>query len=159
MPTFLLTGNPTLALNVTFLGCIALTACALHVVVWIWTDSHLGGFVAAWTFLMTRWTLWEFVPSAPQYAVLQYFPLIILVASKPATSFKQALLLLPLVVLQSLASLLYLGAAVFGPLTPLALLSLAPPAPPRPRLPPPGVLPFALLVVPPAAGGVAAGGP
>ena len=23
---------------------------------------------------MTRWTLWEFVPSAPQYAVLQYIP-------------------------------------------------------------------------------------
>src|SRR5206468_1964074 len=93
MPTFLLSGNPTLALNLTFLGCIALTACALHLVVRIWTGSHLGGFVAAWTFLMTRWTLWEFVPSAPQYAVLQYIPFIILVAAKPATSFKQTLLL------------------------------------------------------------------
>src|SRR5256712_9414733 len=116
MPTFLLTGNPTLALNLTFLGCIALTACALHLVVRIWTGSHLGGFVAAWTFLMTRWTLWEFVPSAPQYAVLQYISFIILAAAGPATSFKQTLLLLPLVVLQSLASLLFLGAAAFSPL-------------------------------------------
>ena len=147
MPTFLLTGNPTLALNLTFLGCIALTACALHLVVRIWTGSHLGGFVAAWTFLMTRWTLWEFVPSAPQYAVLQYIPFIILVAAKPATSFKQALLLLPLVVLQSLASLLYLGVAVFAPLTLLALFRLARSATRRSGLRLLGVLLLALLVL------------
>src|SRR5438552_3744036 len=113
----------------------------------MWTASHLGGFVAAWTFLMTRWTLWEFVPSAPQYAVLQYLPMIVLVASKPATSFKQALLLLPLVVLQSLASLLYLGVAVFAPLTLLALFRLARSATRRSGLRLLGVLLLALLVL------------
>ena len=151
MPTFLLTGNPALSLNLTFLGCVVLTVGALHLVVHKWTGSHLGGFVAAWTFLMTRWTLWEFIPSAPQYAVLQYLPLIVLVAAEPAASFKRALLLLPLVVLQSLASLLYLGAAVFAPLTLLALVRLARPATRRAGFRLLGVLLLAGLVLLPVA--------
>jgi hypothetical protein len=151
MPTYLLTGNPMLALNLTFLGCIALTAWALHVVVRIWTGSHLGGFVAASTFLLTRWTLWEFVPTAPQYSVLQYVPFIVLMAAKPATSFRQALILFPLVILQTLASVLYMGAAIFAPLTLLALFRILRPVTRGAGLRLLGVLVLALLALFPVA--------
>src|SRR5206468_6263863 len=69
---------------------------------------------------------------------------------------------LPLVVLQSLASLLYLGAAVFGPLTLLALFRLARSATRRSGLRLLGVLLLALLALLPVAaeyGAVRAGNP
>ena len=74
LPPFLITGNPTLAINLTFLVSLALTAWTLHLVVYRWTGSHLGGAVAGWTFLANRWVNWLWIPSAPNYAVLQYFP-------------------------------------------------------------------------------------
>src|SRR5262245_24670064 len=43
-PTFLLTGNPFLAINLTIIGAIALSALGLHLVVRRMTGSHLGGF-------------------------------------------------------------------------------------------------------------------
>ena len=121
MPTFLLTGNPALALNLMFLGCIALTACALHLVVRRWGGSQLAGFVAAWTFLTARWVFWDGLAPEPNYAVLQYFPVIILVAARPPLAREGSACLLALLVLQGATNLLYVAPAVF---IPLALLSL-----------------------------------
>jgi hypothetical protein len=128
LPVFVATGNPTLAINLVFFGCLALTLASLHLVVARWTSSHLAGLVAAWTFLMNPWTLWLFLPWAPSYSVLMFFPLIILLAATPARRWRSALLLLPLVVLQCLANVVYLAAAVIGPLTLLALSRIARPS-------------------------------
>ena len=127
MPTFLLTGNPALALNLVFLGSLVLTACALHFVVWKWTCSHLAGFIAAWTILTSRWVLWWFVPTNPSYAVMQYFPLIILFASTPAERFLDALKLVPLVAAQCLSDPIYVATAVIVPLLCIAVVRLARP--------------------------------
>src|SRR5262245_34307784 len=105
MPTFLLTGNPTLASNVMFLGSVALAAWALHTVVERWTSSHLAGFVAAASFLTSRWVLWTWMPSAPHYAVLVYFPFIMLLGAMRTTGRGPALLLLALLVLQGLTTI------------------------------------------------------
>ena len=113
-PAFLLTGSPALALNVTLLAGVALTAWALHLVVRRWTSSHLGGTVAAWTFLTTRWVLWEWGPVAPNYVVLPYFPLIVLLVATPAARLGDALRLVPLLVLQGLTSI-YVAAAAMIP--------------------------------------------
>src|SRR5262249_46857114 len=59
LPPFLLSGNPTLALNVLFLAALAVTACVVHVVVQRWTRSGLAGGVAAWTLLTSRWLVWS----------------------------------------------------------------------------------------------------
>ena len=105
MPTFLLTGNPALASNVLFLGSVALAAWALHTVVERWTASHLAGFVAAASFLTSRWVLWTWMPSAPHYAVLVYFPFIMLLGTMRTTGRGPALLLLALLVLQGLTTI------------------------------------------------------
>jgi hypothetical protein len=114
-PVFLSTGNPTLAINFTLLAGIVLTATALHLVVLRWTGSWLAGLIAAWTVLTTRWVLWTWIPVAPNYAVLFYLPVIVLLAAKDAAPHKLA----PLVVLQGLASP-YLAAATLAPLGALA---------------------------------------
>ncbi len=116
-PVFLATGNPALAINVTFLVSIALTAWALHLVVARWTGSNVAGFVAACAFLANRWLLWAWVPGVPQYSVLQFFPLIVLLASRVRVSAW----LVPLVVFQSLVDPLYIAPAVFAPLGVLAI--------------------------------------
>jgi hypothetical protein len=41
-----MTKNPTLALNLLFLGCVTLSAWALCLVVLRWTGSHLGARIA-----------------------------------------------------------------------------------------------------------------
>jgi hypothetical protein len=124
LPPFWLTGNPALALNLTFLVSLTLTATALQIVVWRWTGSILGGLVAGATFLMNRWLLWTWVPAAPNYAVLQYLPFIILLAATPAATVGRALRLVPLIVLQGLSSI-YIAAATLGPLGILGLARLA----------------------------------
>jgi len=124
-PTFLLTGNPTLAGNVLFLGGVGLSALMLHLVAQRWTGSSAAGFLAAWTLLTTRWTLWTWIPTVPYDAVLLYFPVILFVAARPAQSFRQALVLLPLVVLQCLVESTYVAVAVLAPLGLLALARVA----------------------------------
>jgi len=119
MPTFLLTGDPALAANLTFLGSITLTASALHVVVRRWTASHLAGLVAAWTFLTTRWLLWMWPASSLSYAVLQYIPLIMYLAASPVAGRGRESLLLLLLVLQGLVTIyvavpLLVGLGVIG---------------------------------------------
>jgi hypothetical protein len=123
---FLLSGNPTLALNLLFLGCTVLTAAAVHVAVVRWTASHVGGFLAAWTYVTSHWLLWMWVPSAPNYAVLHFVPLIIILAADTAPGSRRGLALLTLVVLQGLVSV-YVAAAILPPLVLLALARLARP--------------------------------
>ncbi len=148
LPTYLLSGNPTLALNLVLLSCFTLTAWTLHLVTVRWTGVHLAGFLAGWTFLTTRWVLWG-VPSAPTYSVLQYLPLIVLLAATPARRFTSALALLPLVVLQSLTDVVYLATAVVAPLALLGLVRVARPATRRAGLYLLGVLAMsAALLVP-----------
>jgi len=119
MPTYLLTADPALTSNLAFLGSIALTAAALHLVVRRWTASHLAGLVAAWTFLTARWVLWSWPASTLSYAVLQYFPLIVYLAAAPVVGRGRASLLLLLVVLQGLVTIylavpLLIGLGVIG---------------------------------------------
>jgi hypothetical protein len=45
------------------------------------------------TFLTTPWVLWTWIPVAPNYAVLQYFPFILYLASEPVTGARAAILL------------------------------------------------------------------
>src|SRR6185436_12291393 len=58
-PVYLVTGNPTLAGNVAWLGAVALTAAALHAVVRSWSGRESAGAVAGLTFLTTRWVYWD----------------------------------------------------------------------------------------------------
>src|SRR5262249_42288363 len=105
MPPFLPSRNPALASNPTFLVSLALTASPLHIVVHRWTGAHLAGLVAAWTFLTTRWVLWTWPASALNYAVLQYFPLIMYLAAAPVAGRGRAFLLLLLFFLPGLLSI------------------------------------------------------
>jgi hypothetical protein len=105
LPTFVATGNPALASNLLFLGSIALTAWALHVVVARFTDSTAGGVVAAWTFLTTRWVLWTWGPAVPNYAVLVYLPFVIWLTATPRTDRRSLTALLALVILQGLTTI------------------------------------------------------
>ena len=114
-PPFLLTGNPTLALNLTFLGSVVLTAWGLHVLVVRWTGSHPGGALAGWLFLTTPWVLWVWFPVAPNYAVIQYFPLIMLWTAVPSERLGRTLRLVAPVVLEGLTTV-YMAAAVLIPL-------------------------------------------
>jgi hypothetical protein len=123
LPPFVLSGNPTLAVNLAFLVAAALTALALHAVTRAWTGSHLAGVIAGWTFLTTRWTFWEFAPTAPQYAVLLWFPFVILLAVRPP-SRRRDLGLAALVALQSLSSPVYVSVALLAPLVVLAFARL-----------------------------------
>src|SRR6185436_77538 len=68
-PTFLATNDPTLAINVVFLGGVVLTAAAIHATTRHWAGSHASGFVAGITFLTTPWVLWAWMSTAPNYAV------------------------------------------------------------------------------------------
>ena len=125
LPVFAATGNAAAAIDVAFLACVALTALALHWVVWRWTDSHLAGFVAAWAVLMNRWFLWGFVAVTPHLAAIQYLPLIVYLAARPLDRWQPTLLLSALIVIQSLTDPVYVAAAVFAPLGVLALARLA----------------------------------
>src|SRR5262245_59020352 len=60
-PVFLATGNPALALNVVFLGGLALTAWTLHLVVQRWSGSALAGAVAGATWLATPYVNWIWI--------------------------------------------------------------------------------------------------
>src|SRR5439155_1299816 len=61
--------------------------------------------VAAWTFLTTRWVLWTWPASALNYAVLQYFPLIMYLAAAPVAGGGRTSVLLLLIVLQGLVTI------------------------------------------------------
>ncbi len=115
LPIFAVSQNPTLAINVTFLAAVTLTAWALHCVLVLWTGSFWAAFVGAWTFLMTRWVLWTWVPCAPNYAILPYFPFLILLAERPLRGMRDSLRLGLLLFVQGLTSV-YVAAAALAPL-------------------------------------------
>jgi hypothetical protein len=123
MPAFLLTGNPILALNVVFLTGLVLTAATLHLLAKRLTGSALAGVVAGATFVTTPWVLRAWVPAAPNYAVLQYFPLILLLSAHPALPLGRAAWLVALVVLQGLSSP-YVAASLLAPLGLLGVVRL-----------------------------------
>jgi hypothetical protein len=127
-PTFLISGNPTLAVNVLLLLCTALTATGLHLVVYAWTRVTAAGAVAALTFLTSRWLLWGFVGVTPHLSALQYFPWIVFLSSAPLSRAPRRLGLLALVVLQCLTDTVYVTLAVLAPLGVLALARLSRPA-------------------------------
>jgi len=153
LPTFLATGNPTLAVNLVFLGGVALTATAIHLVVRHWTASHAAGFVAGATFLSSSWVLRLFIPSAPSYAVLVYLPVLIAVVAVPSRRVAGTLRALPLVVLQSLTDVVYLAAATFAPLVVLALARILRPSTRTAGLGLAAVLALALLALAPVYAG------
>jgi hypothetical protein len=124
-PVYLLTGNPALALNLLFLGCLTLTAAMVHFVVHSWTRLHTAGLVASVALLANRWLLWAFVPEAPQLSVLCYFPLIILLSASPSLTWPRTAMLGLLVIAQGMADVLYVAPAVLIPITLLALYRLA----------------------------------
>jgi len=124
-PIYLASGNPTLALNVLLLvGCTA-TALSLHLVLRRVTGSNAAGFVAAWTFLMSRWLLWTFVPSVPNYSLLFLFPILMLRVAQPWGSFRSALRVLPLIVVQCLPDVAYMAFSLLAALGVVAVTNLA----------------------------------
>ncbi|MGH7895691.1 MAG: hypothetical protein ACREQL_13550, partial [Candidatus Binatia bacterium] len=124
-PVFLATGNPTLAINVVFLGGLALSATALHLVVASWTGTPLAGVVAAATLLANPQLTWGFLPWAPSYAVLALFPVLMRMAARPRRHWRDVLVQGVLIALQALANLVYVAIAVVGPLAVLALARVA----------------------------------
>jgi hypothetical protein len=117
-PTFALTGNPVLAINLMYLMGVTATALAVHLVTVAWTGAEVTGFVAATAFLVHAW-LWNWVPSSPHYVVLFYLPVILYLAAGPMPT-RRCLLLAPLVTLQALVDPIYIASALFATLAVLA---------------------------------------
>ncbi len=115
-PIYALSGNPTLALNGLFLLANALTAWAIHTVVRRWTASSVAGFLGAFTYLTSRWVLWKFLPSAPHYTALWWFPFLIDAAARTEGRVRDGARVGVLTALQCLADPVYVAAAVLGPL-------------------------------------------
>src|SRR5213596_3301534 len=124
MPPFLATGNPTLALNLVLLVGFVLTAWSMHRVVARLTGSERAGFVAGAAFVTTPWVIWAWLPAAPSYAILQYLPLVMLIAAQPSSRVGTGACLLLLVALQGLTSV-YVAASLVAPLVVLCLSRLA----------------------------------
>jgi len=99
---------------------VALTAWGLHVVVERWTGLATAGVLAACALLTTPW-LFGWALGVPQYAVLSCFPWIALLASDRSAGWRRVLMLVPLIVLQSLAEPVYVAPAVFVPIGLIAL--------------------------------------
>ena len=124
MPPFLATGNPTLALNLVLLVGFVLTAWSMHRVVARLTGSERAGFVAGAAFVTTPWVIWAWLPAAPSYAILQYLPLVMVIAAQPSSRVGTGVCLLLLVALQGLTSV-YVAASLVAPLVVLGLSRLA----------------------------------
>jgi hypothetical protein len=123
-PVFLWTGNPALAINVTFIGGLALTGATMHVVVRRWTGSQIAGVVGAVTVVANQWLVWGFVPTAPHWAALFWLPLIAFFAAHRLNSFAGVALLALVITAQCLTDLVYVTPAVMGPLGVLAFFRI-----------------------------------
>lgn len=115
-PVYLSTADPTLAINLTFLLGLALTAVGLHLVVWRWTGSTVAGFVAGVTFITNPWVLRWFVVTAPQLAAMMWMPWLALLASTRPFRLRHVLALAALVTLQSLTDVVYVTSALVAAL-------------------------------------------
>jgi hypothetical protein len=114
-PVFLVSGNPTLSLNLTILAGIAATATALHLVTARWTNSAFAG-VAAGSLYLTSNAALNDTAAMPIYAALFAMPVVIWVVAEERLGARRARVLGALVAYQSLTDVVYVG----GPL----LLSL-----------------------------------
>ena len=120
-PIFLATGNPVLAVNVTFFVCMTLAAWGLHRVTTHWTGSELAGFVAAWTLLTGP--QWTFTLTAwPTYLAIHYVPWIAALAATSVCSIRAVAAMTGLLVLQSLTNPVYVAPSVAAP---VALVAVA----------------------------------
>lgn len=115
-PPYLATGNATLAINVALLGGLVLTAWTLHLVVQRWTGSHTAGLVAGAALLTTEWISRGWVPSAPSYAALMWFPLLVARVAEPIAGPRAWVCLAVLAWLQCLTDPVYVAPAVIVPL-------------------------------------------
>ena len=87
-PLYWLSGNPTIALNGLFLVGLALSALCFHLAArWV-TGSDLAGCAAATTFLLSRWSIFTFVPSVPNYGLIGLFPILLIRIAKPLESLR-----------------------------------------------------------------------
>lgn len=146
-PVFLVTGNPTLAVNVLFLAGLTTTAAAAHWVVARWTGSFAAGTVAGTVLLANRWMLWDLGPTAPRLATLTWLPLCIAATVRPTTHGRAVLGVAALVAVQGLTDPVYVAPAVFAPLAGVALWRCARPGSRAAGLALLGALSLAALVV------------
>lgn len=114
-PVFLATENATLALNLTLLGGIVLSAAAVQLVVQRWTASLASGVLAGWVFLNVPWLLARWVTVAPNYGILFPLPLVMWLAADPGRATRRWPALLGLGIVQALASP-YLAVAAAAPI-------------------------------------------
>lgn len=123
-PPFLLSGNPILAANVTFVAGVALTATTLHLVARSWTRSHAAGVVAGLSFLATRWTLQDWIPGPYHWAALFWMPLIVRLVARRTLSVRGMLALAALLAMQCATEMVYVAPAVLVPLGVVAVARL-----------------------------------
>jgi hypothetical protein len=119
------TGNPTLALNVLFLGSAVLGATAVHVVTRRWTGRDAAGAVAGCTFLASRWLFWNFAVTSPQFAMVFYLPFIVERLCAPPRNRRGIATLFLLVFAQSAVDIVYLAPATLAPTLVIAGARLA----------------------------------
>ncbi|MEO2168276.1 MAG: hypothetical protein ABGY42_09205, partial [bacterium] len=112
LPVFVVSGNPTLALNLTFLFAVAFTAAGIYLAVFTTTGRHAAGAIGVATLLGSRWLLWQWAPCAANYAIVGYLPWIFLMLVLGIGTRWRVLLLAGLVTLQGLASI-YLAVASY----------------------------------------------
>jgi hypothetical protein len=93
----------------------------MHLVVRHLTGSERAGFVAAAALVTTPWFSWAWLPAAPSYGMLQYFPAIMLLAARPAADRRTALALLALVAVQGLTAV-YVAVPLAVPLIVIGLV-------------------------------------
>jgi len=115
-PPFLVTGNPILAANVTFVGGVVLTATTLHLVARAWTGSHAAGTVAGLAFLATRWTLQDWIPGPYHWSALFWMPPIVHLVARRTLSTRAVLALAAVLAMQCSTELVYVAPAVLAPL-------------------------------------------
>jgi hypothetical protein len=124
---YLATGDPTLGVNVVFLGGVVLTAWSLHAVVGRWTGSTTAAYLAGWAFMACPFTAWSWGPSAINYVTLWYLPWIVYLTARPRPNVRTTVLLAVLVFLQGLSSA-YIAVGIAGPLAAIAAWRLARPS-------------------------------
>lgn len=151
-PVFLASGNPTLALNVTLILGLALTAWTMALVVRRWTGSDGAALVAASFLLTSSWLMRGMVETAPFTAALFYFPVIAYLAARTTTG-RQALGLGLLVALQCLVDTAYVAPAVLLPLGLLTASRLTRPATRRAGVHLAAALALAMLLMAPVLAG------
>lgn len=111
-PAYVLSGNPTLALNFVFLGSLLFTFVSVHLVVQWLTGRAGAGLVAVSVLAGTRWLLWEWAPCAPNYALVGWLPWIFFLLARGIATNRRMIALGALLAMQGLATV-YLAVATW----------------------------------------------